>query len=279
LLTAVLYYLGLQHAYYFYGYFRVDLSVLGLSPADMISTSVNLLLVPSILAAILALLALWADSRLRARLDKASGPRLRRVLVPVLASAGLVLAAGGLLGAFTSTVLNQIVAGSPLGLAVGVLLVAYAVRMRRHLAATEKETGRGRSRAWVAATEWAVAFILVAIGLFQAANDYGHASGTAAAQQLVADLPSYHNVAVYSERSLSLQEPGVRQVRCQDPQAAYRFRYDGLRLIVESGGQYLFVPRAWTPAWGVAILIPKSNSLRLEFFPPSFHDGPQPATC
>jgi hypothetical protein len=44
--------------------------------------------------------------------------------------------------------------------------------------------------------------------------------------------------------------------------------------MLESGGQYLFVPSAWTPGQGVAILIPRSDSLRLEFFPagaqPSF---------
>jgi hypothetical protein len=83
----------------------------------------------------------------------------------------------------------------------------------------------------------------------------------------VAGLPSYPSVVIYSERSLSLYAPGVREVRCKDTQAAYRFRYDGLKLMLESGGQYVFIPAEWTPAEGVAILLPQTSSLRLEFFP------------
>lgn len=196
-----------------------------------------------------------------------------------MAIGGLVLATGGLLGAFATTPLTQVVAGAPLGLAVGVLLLAYAVRMRRHLVVTEQGTGRGGSRAGAALWEWASVFALVAVSLFAAANDYGAASGTSDARQFIADLQSYPNIAVYSERSLSLQAPGVREVRCHDPQAAYRFRYDGLRLILESGGQYLFVSKAWTRAQGVAFLIPQSGSLRLEFYPPSACNSAQPSTC
>lgn len=279
LLAAVLYYFGLVHAHYFFDYFGVDPTVLGLTPVDYISRSVGALVVPVIIAAILALVALWADGALRAHLATGSGRRLLRILWPVMAVGGLVLAAGGLLGAFATTLLTQVIAGAPLGLAVGVLLVAYAVRMRRYLVATEQGTDRGGSRAWAAAREWALVFVLVAISLFAAANDYGAASGTAYARQFVADLQSYPNVAVYSERSLSLHAPGVQEVRCPDPQAAYRFRYDGLRLILESGGQYLFVPKMWTRAQGVAFLIPQSSSLRLEFYPPSAHNSLQRSTC
>ncbi|MGE5290852.1 MAG: hypothetical protein ACM3ML_27395, partial [Micromonosporaceae bacterium] len=73
--------------------------------------------------------------------------------------------------------------------------------------------------------------------------------------------------------------PGVREVRCRGLQAAYRFRYDGLKLVLQSGDQYLFVPAAWTPANGVAILIPRSDSLRVEFFPVSARHDAGPAAC
>lgn len=33
--------------------------------------------------------------------------------------------------------------------------------------------------------------------------------------------------------------------------------------------QYPFLPRTWTPADGVALLLPRSDSLRLEFSPAS----------
>jgi hypothetical protein len=122
--------------------------------------------------------------------------------------------------------------------------------------------------------EWAGIFLLVGLSLFWAANDYSTAVGTSRARQFVAELPSYPSTVVYSERSLNLQAPGVREVRCKDPEAAYRFRYDGLKLVLQSGNQYLFLPTAWTPADGVAILMPRSDSLRLEFIPATTAHGP-----
>ncbi|HEV2374839.1 MAG TPA: hypothetical protein VGS19_22095 [Streptosporangiaceae bacterium] len=279
LLAAVLYYFGLERAHSFFGYFGVDSSVLSLTAVDYISRSAGALIVPLIIMAILALLALWGDGALRAHLATESGPRLLRTLVPVMAISGLVLAAGGLLGAFWATALTQIVAGAPLGLAIGVALLAYAARMRRHLHSREQRTGTGESQGWATVWEWAVVFTLVAISLFAAANDIGAASGTADARQFVAGLQSDPNVAVYSEQGLSLHGPGVREVSCHDPQGAYRFRYDGLRLVLESGGQYLFVPKGWTRTQGVAFLIPQSSSLRLEFYPPSARDTALPSTC
>ena len=42
------------------------------------------------------------------------------------------------------------------------------------------------------------------------------------------------------------------------------------------GGQYVFLPASWTAADGVAVVIPRTDSLRLEFAPPT---GSEPAGC
>jgi hypothetical protein len=73
-------------------------------------------------------------------------------------------------------------------------------------------------------------------------------------------------VAVYSAKDLSLHGPGVTQIRCPDPQGAYRFRYNGLKLLLESGGLYLLLPSAWTPADGNAIVLAQRGATRLEFY-------------
>jgi hypothetical protein len=277
LLTGVLYYFGFQNTYSFFYYFGADPTALHLTAADYITRSVGPLVVPIIVAAILALLALWGDGALRARIAK--GPRTRsfRILVPVMAGGGLLLAAGGLLSPLATREFT-LVAGERLGLAVGVLLLGYAVRMRRHLAAREHGPDSG-SYARAAGWEWALVFLIVAVCLFVAADDYGIASGRSNAQQFVAGLPNYPDVSIYSARSLSLHAPGVRQVRCHDPQAAYGFRYDGLRLVPESGGQYLFLPMSWTRAQGVVFLIPQSSAIRLDFYPASTSHSPPPSTC
>jgi hypothetical protein len=54
-------------------------------------------------------------------------------------------------------------------------------------------------------------------------------------------------------------------LHCQDSDAAYRYRYDGLRLVRQAGNQYLLVAATWTRATGTAVLIPRGGGVRLEF--------------
>ena len=54
-------------------------------------------------------------------------------------------------------------------------------------------------------------------------------------------------------------------MRCADPEAAYRFRYDGLRLVRQAGNQYLLLAADWTRDTGTAVLIPRGSGIRLEF--------------
>ena len=265
LLTALLYYFGWSHAYWFCNYFGVNSTVLGFTSTDYIMRSVDALFVPMTVAASAALLAVWGHTVLRARLAAGSPPRALRVLVPVAAAVGGVLVLGGFSSVFTTTVLSKHLVAAPLSLGFGVLLLVYVIRLRSLITDKNKATSNGRG--WAAVAEWAVVFVLAGLSLFWTAADYSAAVGRSRASHFVAALPSYPNVAIYSERSLSLHAPGVRQVRCKDTEAAYRFRYDGLKLVLQSSDQYLFIPADWTPANGVAILIPRTSSLRLEFFP------------
>jgi hypothetical protein len=265
LFTALLYYFGWSHAYWFCNYFGVNSTVLGFTTTDYLMRSVDALFVPMTVAASAGLVAVWAHYFLRARLSAGSHPRAFRFILPIMAIVGGVLVLGGFASVFTQTVLSEHLVAAPLSLGVGVLVLVYAVHLRRFVA--EKVESTSDSRGWGAVVEWTVVFVLVGLSLFWAATDYSAAVGRARAIDFVAGLRTYPNVVIFSERSLSLQAPGVREVRCKDAGAAYRFRYDGLKLVLESGHQYLFLPADWTPADGVAILIPQANSLRLEFYP------------
>jgi hypothetical protein len=105
----------------------------------------------------------------------------------------------------------------------------------------------------------------VSIGLFWAAQAYAFGVGTGGAITLHRALPTVPEAVLYSQQSLSLAVPGVTEVRCADPDAAYRFRYDGLRLVRQAGNQYLLLPVTWDRATGTAVLIPRSGTIRLEF--------------
>lgn len=43
------------------------------------------------------------------------------------------------------------------------------------------------------------------------------------------------------------------------------YRYDGLRLLVLSGGRFFFLHDGWTARDGTVIVLPDDNSVRIEF--------------
>ncbi len=264
-LTGLLFYFGWSHAYQFSNYFGLNSTLLGLTTQDYLMRSVDGLFVPLTVVATVGLVAVWGHTLQHGRLLAGS-----RVLQPVLVFAGLVLFAIGLWGIFARTVFEVHLAVSPLSLATGVLLLAYVSRARR--------AGTG-GPAWLAMVEWAAVIVLVGISLFWVVHEYSVAVGISRAQQLESRLPALPSTVVYSSQSLSLQAPGVREVACEDPDAAYRFRYEGLKLVMQSGDQYFFLPEAWSREEGVAILMPRSESLRLEFFPASAADDALSSTC
>jgi hypothetical protein len=119
----------------------------------------------------------------------------------------------------------------------------------------------------------------VALSLFWAATAYSAAVGRAQARLYAAELAAEPDAVLYSERSLRLAGPGVREVPCQGAEAGYRFRYDGLKLMLQSGGQYVLIPAQWTRSSGVAFVIPRTDSLRLELHPASADSAGPPGIC
>jgi hypothetical protein len=282
LVSALLYYFGWSHAYWFCNYFGVNSTVLGFTTTDYLMRSVDALFVPMTVVGVAAMAAAWGHSLLHSRLADGSRPRVLALILTAMAIAGGALFLGGFITVFTPTVLTGRLVGvaAPLCLGGGVLLLVYAAHLRRLIAGPR--SADGDNRRWVTLVEWVAVFGLVGLSLFWAATDYSAAVGTSRAMDFVAGMPGYPDVVLYSERSLSLVAPGVRETRCQDAQAAYRFRYDGLKLVLESGGEYFFLPTGWTRASGAAILLPQDSSIRLEFSPARIAPGtasPPPPSC
>lgn len=271
LLSSLLFYFGFVYAIGFFRYFGVNYSVLNLPVQDYLVLSADGLIIPLIYVAGVTLLALWLY-HLRLETWSAGARRVMlRVLMPSVAVAGLVL---------VSLAMVHAVFGIPvfpatfweargLSLSIGVLLLAYAARLRRVLTA-QREPGQPPRRVpeAVVVAKWGTVFILVSTGLFWAASSYAIGVGEGHAQDLEAALPFSADVVLYSEKNQSLegpQAPGVREVACRNSDPAYRFRYEGLKLVPQSGNQYLFLPAGWKRGNGAAILIPRSQTQRLEF--------------
>jgi hypothetical protein len=183
-------------------------------------------------------------------------------------AAGVLLLANGLSRILVTTAVNRPLAVAPLCLGCGACLLVYGLRRYR------VGSRLGASHV-AAAADWAVVIVLVGLSLFWAANDYSAAVGRSRAQQLVSQLPTFPNAAVYSMKSLNLSGPGITALHCRDADAAYRFRYDGLKLVLLSGETYVFLPATWSRRSGVAILLPRNDSIRLEFSPAGAAEPPQ----
>ncbi|MEU6931962.1 hypothetical protein AB0A05_22740 [Streptomyces sp. NPDC046374] len=316
LVTALLYYFGYYHAYWFFAYFRVNSTVLGFSTADYLMRSLDVMWVPLTVLATLGVGAFWGYDLVRRGLAARLGPVARRRATAALAVAGLLLTLGGLWSTFRVTFLSDVLTLAPLSLSVGVTLLAYARHLVRRTATepvpvsvpvpirvpapvpvpapapsrepapepgspsptpTPPDTTPDPPPApsprpeWATLVEWSVVFALVMLGIVWATNDYAASVGTVRAKRFAAGLADYPSTVVYSAHSLALGGPGVRETRCAagaDTEPAYGYRYDGLVLILQSGNQYVLVPTRWTPADGVALVLPRNDSVRLEFGPP-----------
>jgi hypothetical protein len=169
------------------------------------------------------------------------------------------------------------VAGSPpfgsrpevpgLFLAAGVVMMAAGVRPALR---------RLRGPIALLVMEWGAAFLVVAIGLFWSVGEDAINVGQTRGRQITDSLTTTPDAVVFSEKDLGISAPGIVETTCDDPDAAYRYRVDGLKLVFQSSGQYLFLPAGWTRSRGSALVIPRTDALRLEFAAPG---TAQPGTC
>lgn len=262
LLTALLFYFGLLHVTGFFRYLGVNYTALDLTPTDFLLRSADGLFVPLTVLACGAVTVVWVHRLLAGRRRRDRGSAL-----PLLAAAtvttGTVLVIVSVIGVADRLAF----AGRPevpgLCLAAGVLVLAYAMHLVRVLLGIQ-----GDLRASAAVVEWGAIFVLVSVGLFWAVGSYAIGVGTGRGQDMHAALPTWPDAILYSERDLRLEGPGLREVRCTEPGAAFDFRYDGLKLVMQSGGQYLFLPAGWSRESGAAVLLPRTDTVRLEFAAP-----------
>jgi hypothetical protein len=267
-LTALLFYFGNQHANWFCKWFGVEYTTLGLTASDYLIRASDGMFVPLVAVAATGLAALWCTRLLKATLQPRTWRSLQNRLVPVAAIGGALLVATGLVGLARPDLMHN-AAGLPgMCIAVGFLLFPLADRLH------QLRTGRAAPRL-TAIAQWTFTFVLVTIGLFWAVTDYSAAVGENRGYQAEIELEDQPQAVVFAAKDLNLQSRGVTTTPCQET-AAYRFRYDGLVLVLQSGGSYFLLPREWNRADGVAVLLPKSNDVRVEFAP---KDAVRPTEC
>ncbi|MGD9529514.1 hypothetical protein [Pseudonocardia sp.] len=262
LLTAVMFYFGWSFSYHYFDSLGVEFTVLGFTTQDYLLRSVDPLFVPVVVLAALVLAVLWIYDLAAGRVGPARLRVLGRRIAPALVLCGALLVGAGLYRLAGRTDLEFFLIASPVALALGVLLLHLASACLRASPPS--------------LTERAAVFVLVGISVFWAAQLYASEVGRIRAEQTVADLDGAPWTTVYSEKPLSIHAPDVVEQACAAEDAAYGFRYTGLVLVLQSGDQYVLLPRSWAQLRAPAIVLPRSDAIRLEFAPRS---SPQSSGC
>jgi hypothetical protein len=275
LITALMFYFGVQHANFYFNYFGVNYTVMGLTTQDFLLRSADGLFLPMLILAMAVLLLLWAYRLSSGRMSKRQIRSLQRAMAVIALACGVCCAVLVVAATVDPGTFNRFYGLPGVLLAAGPLFLALASHLQR-----QESRGRGgASPAWLAVLEWGALFIVVSVGLFWSVTDYSAVVGATRGARTAAKLPAAPAATLYSQERLSLPALTARELICPQPdstEAAYLYRYENLKLVFASESQYLFLPTGWPDEGGIALVIPRSDSLRLEFVPGGLGQG---ATC
>jgi len=247
ILTAVLVYFGWARAQATYGYFGVDVSALSFSVADYVLRSVDAAFPPLVVFGLIGTVAMIGHAQLRPKIEQDAD--LARWVVTRTAWTGIVLVLAGFALALALTGPDGSEIWGPVVLLIGFGVATYSVRHS------------GLRTSYLALTAG-----MTLVALLWTVSAYASYIGGQKAEQVVSGLPTAADVTVYSTSNLLLTGPGITVSDITASQSAYHFRYDGLRLLVSSGGQYFLLPSRWRQGDGAVFALPvTSPGILVEF--------------
>lgn len=280
-ITALLVYFGWRRAETQADRLGIDESVLGMTTREYVLRSVGPVLVLLVGVAVCGLAWMALERRLTPLLCPKPDPAADRatpVSAPVrcvvlglglswLLLPGLVYLLGFVWPA-TAFVLF------PASIGAGVLLWVYVTEVRRGHGST-KDDGRPDDGRYIRGEDRglsrvALVFVglLVLVCLFWTASNYAEVLGDQLADDFVHAVDRLPGVVVLSEQRLFLDGPEVHEdpLAGPDGEGALRFRYEGLRLLENTGGRYFLVSDGWTETDGVVfVLKDEDDTIRLDF--------------
>jgi uncharacterized membrane protein SirB2 len=115
-----------------------------------------------------------------------------------------------------------------------------------------------------------IAIILTAACGLWAAGLYAHNRGVHTAESTVRRLPDQTAIVVYSAQPLALSGLGVSSEKLPTG-FRYRYRYQGLRLLIARSDRYYVLPAGWRPGLSATYVLQQSDDLRVELLPGRRH--------
>jgi hypothetical protein len=198
-------------------------------------------------------------------------------LSAVFALIGLLLVARAAIGVFNLNVYNtELVGTTPIALATGPVLIAYSASI---VSRVWLERAPVSFREWYAtpASMRLRKILQVAVGglavaaVFWATNRFAFALGQTRSYAEAVDPSTSYVVTIDTKEPLSDLPKGVVErplLGSGDEGREYRYRYEGLRLLLESGGKLFVVPAEWTRSSRTLVFPYDPQQARLQLFPP-----------
>ena len=265
LLTALAFYFGWTFTNARALYFGLDASALGLSTEDYLLRSADALFVPLGTIVTLTLGALQLHAGVRRRLLEHSATTVLRALAVLAILVGGALFAVGIYGAFKPLFFSAHYLFTPASPGIGILVLAYGMHLDGRLRAGRRAPDGPGQRARGLRANVVLVAALAVLSAFWTASVYAEALGRGRSQQVANQLDLRPQVTVYSGRRLHLGSAGVSERQLPRRDSAYRYRYDGLRLLLRSDDKYFLLPNGWSPGASAAIVLPDGDGTRFEF--------------
>jgi hypothetical protein len=116
---------------------------------------------------------------------------------------------------------------------------------------------------------WSIGIIalLLTVGIFSTTSIFAKMQGQAHAEAIKANPSILPAVTLYSQKPLMLEGIGITLETIGEDPETFRYRYQGLRFLVLSGGRYFLLPNFWEKNTSFAIILSESNSVRIEVAP------------
>ena len=266
LLSALLFYFGWTYTNSRALYFGIDPSTFGYTTQDYLLRSVDPIFIPLGTLLLVAVILLYVHSILVRCIGDGRHRRLLTGIVVALAAVGCSSLVAGLIGVSSGAVFGQTFLVTPLSLCVGIGAVAYADYLHGRLSAGhDRARHRDPGARRLASAGTILVALFIVLNLFWAVRDWADAVGRGRASELAAMVPYRPGVVVYSKSDLHIDAPGVNVTEVGDAESAYRFRYDGLSMLIYSSHKYFLVATQSPPAAPTTIILPDRDDLRLEF--------------
>lgn len=269
LVTALLIYFGYRATQSRFLHFGVSLDLVNPASTDLLFYGSEALFVGVVGLAVIALIPIGLYLAGRWLVSEPRRDGLTGWISLALCWAGTLLLVRALLGFVVPGALLLGRIEVPLALTLGALMLRYALWLWQARAAHRPTVSR------ILSTEAfdlcrGILLVLLLAGLFWTGNEaallYGEMRGATTAR----DLASRPEVVLFLQDPLYTGDlPEGVTASDTGEQHKFRYRYDRLRLLVESDGRLFLSPADWRPGTNRGVLvIPNTSDVRLLLLPP-----------